>query len=268
MYLNTLSYNLVTIIVPHIILNIKNLRKEQSYISNNMEKTAAEIINDTKHLLYNIHMGQKKKVYNQCTKNILWKYNYNSAEGILNDELMENINKLINPSEIQKIKHINHRINRQFVNQIIVTGMYCIHKSIDKIIKEYYFDYTINYVDNMSCYIHINLVGNNNIPARIYNVVSVKEHIHNIPETDILYIEAMGGHTIWHGISFTIEAVTPLKDIEDKMSEEFIKVHRSYIVNRRKVKEIRRCAAIMENGDEVPIPYKKYVMIRDKLMIN
>ena len=78
----------------------------------------------------------------------------------------------------------------------------------------------------------------------------------------------MGGHTIWHGISFTIEAVTPLKDIEDKMSEEFIKVHRSYIVNRRKVKEIRRCAAIMENGDEVPIPYKKYVMIRDKLMIN
>ena len=195
-----------------------------------MEKTAAEIINDTKHLLYNIHMGQKKKVYNQCTRNILWKYNYNSAEGILNDELTD---KLINPSEIQKIKHINHRINRQFVNQIIVTGMYCIHKSIDKIIKEYYFDYTINYVDNMACYIHIIFVGNNNIPARVYNIVSVKEHIYNILEADILYIEAMGDHTLWHGITSTIEAVMSLKDI----------------VNRRKVKEIKRCAAIMENGD-------------------
>ncbi len=211
-----------------------------------MEKTAAEIINDTKHLLYNIHMGQKKKVYNQCTRNILWKYNYNSAEGILNDELTD---KLINPSEIQKIKHINHRINRQFVNHIIVTGMYCIHKSIDKIIKEYYFDYTINYVDNMACYIHIIFVGNNNIPARVYNIVSVKEHIYNILEADILYIEAMGDHTLWHGITSTIEAVMSLKDIEEKMSEEFIKVHRSYIVNRRKVKEIKRCAAIMENGD-------------------
>ncbi len=120
----------------------------------------------------------------------------------------------------------------------------------------------------MACYIHIILVENNNIPARVYNIVSVKEHIYNIPETDILYIEAMGSHTLWHGISFTIEAVTSLKDIENKMSEEFIKIHRSYIVNRRKVKKIRRCAAIMENGDEVPIPYKKYVATKDKLMIN
>lgn len=233
-----------------------------------MEKTTTEIINDTKHLLYNIHMGQKKKIYNQCTKNILWKYNYNSSEGILNDELIENINILISPAEIQKIKHINHRINKQFVNHIIVTGIYCIYKSIDKIIKEYYFDYTINYVDDMACYIQISLIGNNNIPTRIYNIVSIKEHVYNIPESDILYIEAMGSHTLWHGITFTIEAITSLKDIEIKMSEEFIKIHRSYIVNRRKVKEIRRCAAIMENGDEVPIPYKKYVITKDKLMIN
>lgn len=233
-----------------------------------MEKTTAEVINDTKRLLYNIHIRQKKKIYNQCTKNILWKYNYSSTEGILDDELIENINILIKPSEIQRIKHVNNRVSRQFIKHVIVTGIYCIYKSMNKIIKEYYFDYVINYVDDLACYIQISLIGSNNMPTKIYNIVSVKEHIYNIPESDILYVEAMGSHTLWHSITSTIEALTSLKDIENKMSEEFIKIHRSYIVNKRKVKEIRRCSAIMENGDEVPIPYKKYVVIKDKLKIN
>lgn len=59
-----------------------------------------------------------------------------------------------------------------------------------------------------------------------------------------------------------------MKDVEEKLSDRFIKVHRSYIVNRIKVKEIKRCSAVMENGDEIPIPYKKFVSIRAMLRIN
>lgn len=202
-----------------------------------MEKNTAEIINDTKHLLYNIHKGQKKKIGNLCTKNILWKYNHNCSEGILNDKLIISVNTLIKPSEIQRIKHIHYRISRQFVKHVIVTGIYCIYKSEDKIIKEYYFDYTINYVDGMACYIRISFIGNNNIPTKIHKNVSVTEAVYNMEENEILYIEAMGSHTLWHCITVTIEAAISLKEAEVKLAGDFVKIHRSYIVNKKKVKK-------------------------------
>lgn len=234
-----------------------------------MEKTNPEIVNAAEHLLHIIHMGQNKRIYNLCTKNILWKYNHNCSEGVLNDKFLINVNTLIKPSEIKRIKHIQHWINKQFSNHIIiVSGIYCIYKSIDKNTKEYYFDYTINFVDGLACYIHISLIENNNIPTRIHSIVSAKETVYNMEETEILYIEAMGSHTIWHCITVTIEAMVSFKDIEAKLSDNFIKIHRSYIVNGTKVKEIKRCSAVMENGDEIPIPYKKFVSVKGKLRIN
>lgn len=233
-----------------------------------MEKTTEEIINDTKFLLYNIHMGQKKKIRNLCTKNILWKHNLNCSEGILNDKFIISVNTLIKPSEIQMIRHIQHRINKQFLNHVIVTGIYCINKSINKSIKEYYFDYTINFVDGLACFIHISLIQNNNIPTKVHNIISVTEDVYYMEEAEILYVEAMGRHTLWHCMSVTIEALVSLKDVETKLSENFIKIHRSYIINKMKVKKVKRCDAIMENGDEIPIPYKKYVEIKNKLQNN
>ncbi len=233
-----------------------------------MERTNPEIINAAEHLLYIIHMGQNKKIRNLCTQNILWKYNHDCSQGILNEKILINVNTLIKPSEIKRIKYISHMINRQFGNYIMVTGIYCIYKSINKNTKEYYFDYAINFVGGLVCYVNISLIGNSNTPAKIYSITSVKETVYNLEEEEILYIEAIGGHTIWHCTAKTIEAVVSMKDVEEKLSDRFIKVHRSYIVNRIKVKEIKRCSAVMENGDEIPIPYKKFVSIRAMLRIN
>lgn len=149
----------------------------------------------------------------------------------------------------------------------MITGIYCIHKSVDERIKEYYFDYTISFVNGLAYFIHINLIVNNNIPAKIYNIISVTEAVYNIEETEILYIEAMGGHTLWHCAGTTIETMDSLKNVEIKLSDNFVKIHRSYIVNKRKVKGVKRCVAIMENGEEIPIPYKKYVETRNMLKI-
>ena len=233
-----------------------------------METNNETIMNAAEHLLHIIHMGQSKQIRNLCTKNILWKYNHNCSEGILNDKLLISVNTLIKPTEIKRIKHIRHWINKQYTNHIIVTGIYCIYKSIGKNTKEYYFDYTINFVDGLACYIHIGLIGNNNNPTKIHSIASAKETIYNMEEAEILYIEAMGSHTIWHCITDTIEAMISLKDVEARLSDNFMKIHRSYIVNGAKVKEIKRCSAVMENGDEIPIPYKKFVSVKAKLRIN
>ena len=233
-----------------------------------MEINNSEMVNAAEHLLYSIHMGQKKKINKQCTNNVLWKYNLKCSEGVQNNEFLLNINTFIKPMEIQKIKFINQNTNKQFFNHIIITGIYCIHRIINNGIKEYYFDYTINYVDGLAYYININFIGNNDIPIKIYSIISAKETIYNIKETEILYVEAMGRHTFWHCINITIEAMTSLKEVEARLSDNFIKIHRSYIVNKTMVREVKRCSAVMENGDEIPIPYKKFVSIKYNLKIN
>lgn len=254
--------------VINIFLFGNNVRKERLFQNGIMEKTITKIIKDTKYLLLNIHMGQKRKICNLCTKNILWKYNHNCSEGILNDKFIVSINTLIKPSEIQSIKYIQQQVNKHFANHAMITGIYCINKSVDTKIDEYYFDYTISFVNGLAYFIHISLISNNNIPVKIYNIISATEAVYNIGETEILYIEAMGGHILWHCTGITIETVDSLKDIVCKLSDNFVKIHRSYIVNKRKVKGVKRCVAIMENGDEISIPYKKYVEIREKLKIN
>ena len=228
-----------------------------------MEESNAEIIRVTEHLLYDIHTGKLRKVYNLCKNNILWKYNHSCSKGAINEQIITRLNTLIKPSEVKKLEHISYYIHKASLNQTIITGIYCIHESVDKSIKKYYFDYTIVFSDGLACFVQI--IGNN-IPAKIHKVVSATEVVYNIQEDEILYVEAMGGHIVWHCKDMRIESLDSLKNIGISLSDDFIKVHRSYIVNRSFVKSIQRCSITMVNGDAIPIPYKKYVAVRKDLL--
>lgn len=232
-----------------------------------MENDNFRVINKVKCLLNNIHRGNERKVFNLCSRNILWKYNHNCIDGMFNDKIIKSVNTMIKPEEIQDIRYMHYKISKQFINNITVTGFYCILKSDDRIAKEYYFDYTIIFADGKAYYISIDLVGNDNIPTKLYSIITANETIYNTKETELLYVEAMGNHTLWHCMYNTIESLHSLKDVEDRLSDDFVKIHRSYIVNKQRVREIKRCAAIMENGDEIPIPYKKFVKIKQKLIM-
>lgn len=228
-----------------------------------MEVSNKDIIRVIEHLLYGIHTGQHRKVYNLCKNNVLWKYNHNCSKGAINKQIITSLNTLIKPSEVKKLEHISCYIHKASLNHIIATGVYCIHESVDKSIKKYYFDYTIVFSDGLACFIQI--IGNN-IPIKIHKVVSIAEVVYNIQEDEILYVEAMGGHIVWHCRDTKIESLDLLKNIEISLSDDFVKVHRSYIVNRNFVKSIQRCSITMVNGEVIPVPYKKYVGVRKKLL--
>ena len=228
-----------------------------------MEKTNIEIVNATERLLYGIHMGQRRKVYNLCKNNILWKYNHSCSKGIMDEKAIVSLNTIIEPSEIKRLEHVYHYIHRLSPNHIIITGIYCIIKAVDKKIKKYYFDYTIVFSDGLACYIQI---FGNNIPVKIHKVVSLAEAVYILQEPEILYIEAMGGHIIWHCINTSIESTDSLKNVMVRLSDDFVRVHRGYAVNRKMVASIQRCSVSMINGDIIPIPYKKYVNVRRQLL--
>ena len=228
-----------------------------------MEKTNIEIINATEKLLYGIHMGQHRKVCNLCKNNILWKYNHSCSKGIMDEKTIISLNTIIAPSEVKRLEHTHYYIHRLSLSHIIITGIYCIHKTVDKNIKKYYFDYTIVFFDGLACYIQI---FGNNIPAKIHKVVSVMETVYIIQENEILYVEAMRGHIFWHCMNTIIESTDSLKNVGIKLSDDFVKVHRGYMVNKKKIASIQRCSVSMINGDVIPIPYKKYVNVRKELL--
>lgn len=181
----------------------------------------------------------------------------------MNKKTIISLNNLISPSEVRRLEHIRHYIHKISSNHIIITGIYCIHKSVDKGIKKYYFDYTMVFSDGLACFVQI--LGND-IPAKLHCIVSVTEDVYYMQEDEILYVEAMGGHVLWHCKGTTIESLDSLKNIGIRLSKDFVKVHRSYLVNRKVIKSIQRCSVTMVNDDVIPIPYKKYVNVKKKLL--
>lgn len=228
-----------------------------------MKDFNAEILKTTERLLYYIHMGYHRKIYNLCKDNVFWKYNHNYSKGIMNKRIITNINTIIRPSEVRNIEHIQYTIQDLFKNHVAITGIYCIYKTEKFVTKKHYFDYTVIFSDGQACYIQI---FGNKIPIKIHKIISTEDIVYNLQEDDLLYVEAMRNHILWHCNDGVIESAGPLKNIEDNLSDNFVKVHRSYIVNVNFVKNVQRCHATMTNGDIIPIPYKKYVDIKKKLL--
>lgn len=57
-----------------------------------------------------------------------------------------------------------------------------------------------------------------------------------------------------------------LKAIEKMVLENFIRIHRSFIVNRAHIVSVQRCFVTLKDGAKLPIPYKKYVQIKNIIL--
>ena len=81
---------------------------------------------------------------------------------------------------------------------------------------------------------------------------------------DILYIESMGDYVKYFTAAKYYLTHGTLKSVEEKMNtKEFIKVHRSYIVNMRKIKDIQDNSIVID-GKVIPISksLKPSVMVK------
>ncbi len=70
---------------------------------------------------------------------------------------------------------------------------------------------------------------------------------------DILYIESVGDYVKYFTQSKNYLTHSTLKSVEEKMdNHQFMKIHRSYIVNLRKIKDIQDNSVVIE-GKVIPI---------------
>lgn len=98
-----------------------------------------------------------------------------------------------------------------------------------------------------------------------YIVFSNKEGIHTVDEKDIVYIESDGRYinVIMESMD-RIRVIMTMNAICEKLTGNFIKVHRSYIINLSKIKKLEKNAVIMQNGVRVPISRGNYQMVYER----
>lgn len=97
-------------------------------------------------------------------------------------------------------------------------------------------------------------------------VFGKRDQIHVLWNKEIVYIEAENTDSRIHCLHRDILSRESISDMEKKLGEDFIKTHRSFLVNSRYITEIKRYHLVINQRIELPIPEKKYREIKEKVL--
>lgn len=83
--------------------------------------------------------------------------------------------------------------------------------------------------------------------------------------SEILYAMAQKKYIVLYTTEGEIIGRMEMKEFVEKSGTDFLQVHRSYVINKNYVAEIEAYMITMTNGDEIPVPVKKYTWVLEKL---
>ena len=89
-------------------------------------------------------------------------------------------------------------------------------------------------------------------------VISCEGETVKLYDSDILYVESFLHDIVIHTKSHNYKIKESISVFEQKLSEDFFRVHRSYLVNLKAVTRIGRSAVILDGKTEVPVARGKY----------
>lgn len=75
---------------------------------------------------------------------------------------------------------------------------------------------------------------------------------------NIFYVEVFSHSCILHTTEGNVEIKISISELESKLGEGFIRVHRSYLVNLEQIKKIAKTEIFLEDGSVVPLSRRKY----------
>lgn len=90
-----------------------------------------------------------------------------------------------------------------------------------------------------------------------------------VPYAHISYVEVIGKHVYFHLIDGAVREVSgPLKDIDAKLLSrpEFMRVHRSYIVNMLQIAELSSAGLRTFQGENLPVSRRFYPQLQKNYM--
>lgn len=113
------------------------------------------------------------------------------------------------------------------------------------------------------------------IDKAVQNIAGMEERIHritnghniiNLKPENILYIESTKRKLVYTCTDGIVEAYGKLSDIEQQLGNEFVRCHKSFLVNIEHIKELRDNDIRLDNGKEVAVSRKYYADTRKTLL--
>lgn len=89
-------------------------------------------------------------------------------------------------------------------------------------------------------------------------VVSCQGETVKLPEPGIFYLESLLHETVIHTAKEEYRTKETLTALEEKLSPDFYRAHRSYLVSLKHIARITRKAVCLDNGVEIPLARGKY----------
>lgn len=99
--------------------------------------------------------------------------------------------------------------------------------------------------------------------------VTFKNHhgLSTVALKDIVYVESQGRYLEIHcGQADTLRVIMTMNEVEKMLNDDFIRCHRSYFINVRKIKKLSKKYASLDNGNEVPVSAGNYQQVYDKFI--
>lgn len=100
-------------------------------------------------------------------------------------------------------------------------------------------------------------VSNLKVEEKVFFVQENGE-IQKIFIKNILYVEVFSHVCMIHTTEGTIETKMSIRDLEQKLSDNFFRVHRSYLVNLACIKKIAKTEIFMDDQSCIPLSRRKY----------
>lgn len=220
----------------------------------NLEKLARQVVQS-------LYKGDIEYVSRHFGKNMRWiTADYDRVNLSSRQEFEEYIRFLMK----QKVTIIHVEYYTILMNQhnSLVIGSYYAEGK-DKILHHITFLFVIEESGIKIKYLHLSEWSPENFG---HWIKGLDEKLYHVREKDLIYLESHHNHVYWHHQEGVIEAVGSLKSAETILSDNFIRIHKGFIIHKNHVIRIGRCYVEMDNGDSILIPEKKYIEIRNQLI--
>lgn len=225
-------------------------------------KDNAELIRRTMQIISEIRRKTTGSI-SYCRRDMEWHFNHLHGYGVSSQHVRTALKNSMNRGSM--VKHYSYRVQRISEHVQMVSGLFCVMSGENEVkISQIPYEVVVCMENGQATSIYI---YSSNQPNQCLQVRGYNEVVY-FPEADeILYLEAARNHVIWHCRDYEIEGRGPLKQYEEKLPEQFIRIQRGYIINTRHLRSIRRNEVEMDNGDVLPVPYRIFMDVRESVLV-
>lgn len=96
--------------------------------------------------------------------------------------------------------------------------------------------------------------------------IEVKGSVIRLPIQDIYYMESEKRRIHIYGETGHQECYGKLGDFMERLTEQFVRCHQSYIVNMDKIQKMEMEEILLINGEKIPVSRAKYSEVRERFI--